>query len=375
MTNERLLQTFLDMVRIYSPSGREAALAEYCARELEAAGCSVRFDDSAPKTGSDVGNMIAELPGDVPGVLVLSAHFDTVEPAEGVEPVISDGIVYSAGDTILGADDKAGLAAAIETVRRLSESEGPQPTMRCVFTVQEEVGLIGAKHLAAEDVECDLCLVLDADGAPGGIVIGAPTHYTFEATFTGKASHAGVAPDRGISAIAMASEAISAMQIGRLDEHTTANIGVIEGGTATNVVPATVRIKGECRSLVRERVEEVRESMDRTMRSAAEQAGGSVDIRWQLEYQGFLFAEDAPVVRLIEAAVEDVGLTPRRFTTGGGSDANILSGMGVPTLALGCGMAGVHSISEQLAVADLEALCALCEAVARRMADGTVTKS
>ncbi|TLM98071.1 MAG: M20/M25/M40 family metallo-hydrolase, partial [Actinobacteria bacterium] len=230
--DERLLATFLDLVRIYGPSGSEAPVAAYCARALEEAGCEVRFDDSAVVTGSDTGNLIAQLRGDAPATLVLSAHLDTVEPAGGVEPVVRGGVVLSAGDTILGADDKAGLAAAIECVRRLAESDGPRPNVRCVFTVQEEVGLTGAKALDPVDAQGDLCLVLDADGAPGGIVIGAPTHYTFTARFTGRAAHAGVRPEDGISAIAMAAWAIARLPIGRIDEMTTANVGTVHGGTA-----------------------------------------------------------------------------------------------------------------------------------------------
>lgn len=368
MSDERLLATFLDLVRIDSPSTRESACAAYCASALQEAGCGVRFDDSAGATGSDTGNLIAELPGTAPGVLTLSAHLDVVQPCEGVEPLVRDGRVFSAGDTVLGADDKAGLAAAIECVRRLSESGGVYPTVRCVFSVQEEVGLLGAKALDPADVASDLCIVLDADGTPGGIVTAAPTHYTFKATVMGRASHAGVAPERGISAIAIAADAVGRMRLGRLDEATTANIGSISGGTATNVVPARVALTGECRSLDRERVEVVRTQIDAALTDAAAEAGGAVEALWTLEYEGFALPEEHEAVQLVKAACADVGLEPRTFRTGGGSDANIISALGVPTLALSCGMAGVHGTEEEIAVADLQALTRLVEAVARRLA-------
>ncbi len=368
MSDPRLLDTFFDLVRIDSPSGAEAGVAAYCERALLATGCTVRYDDSAKLTGSDVGNLIAEFPGTTPGVLVLSAHMDTVEPCTGVEPRLVDGIVVSMGETILGADDKAGIAAAIEMVRRLAEQGGDYPTIRCIFTVQEEVGLRGAKELSAADVESDLCLVLDADGSPGGIVLGAPTHYTFSAEFLGRAAHAGVSPEKGISAISMASAAICSMELGRLDEVTTANVGSIAGGAATNVVTAKVTLTGECRSLERDKADAVRERMDAAMRAAAEAAGGTVDVRWTLEYEGFLLPDDSPAVALVAAACKDAGLTPKTFTTGGGSDANVIAALGVPTVALSCGMAGVHGTDEQITVADLDALCALVLAVARRMA-------
>jgi tripeptide aminopeptidase len=365
--SERLLATFFDLVRIYSPSTREADCAAYCEAALVAEGCEVRYDDADRTTGSNVGNLIAELPGTAPGTLVLSAHLDTVEPGKGVDPVVEDGVIFAVGDTVLGADDKAGLAAAIECVRRLVGSGEPRPTLRCVFTVQEEVGLVGAKALHADEVAGDLCLVLDADGEVGGIVVGAPTHFTFRARYFGRASHAGVAPERGVSAIEMAAEAISRLRLGRLDGQTTANIGTVAGGTATNVVAAETELTGECRSLDRERVEALRETMERTMREVAQERGGRFEIAWQLEYEGFSLAEDSSAVRVVTQACADAGLVPKTMTTGGGSDANIIAALGAPAVALSCGMRGVHSIDEHIAVADLEALARLCVSAARRL--------
>ena len=370
MSEPRVLETFLDLVRIDSPTGFEGACAAYCAEKLRALGFTVRFDDSARATGSDTGNLIAELPGTNPGVLALSAHMDCVDPCRGVEPRIVDGIVVPTGPTVLGADDKAGLAAALETFARLVESGEPRPTLKAFFTVQEEIGLVGAKHLAPEDVTCDLCLVLDAEGSPGAIVTAAPTHYTFAAEFVGTASHAGVAPELGVSAIRTAADAIGRMRLGRLDEATTANVGSIHGGTATNVIPARCDVTGECRSLDRPTVEALKAEMDLAMHDAAEAAGGTVDIVWKREYEGFRCADDDVLVALVSDACRDVGLAPSTYPTGGGSDANIFAGNGVPVLALACGMQGVHSTNEQLAVADLLAVTDICVAVARRMATG-----
>ena len=368
MNDERLLSTFLDLVRIDSPTGSEAAVASFVAYRLEQLGFSVRFDDSAEATGSDTGNLIAELVGTAPGVLAFSAHMDCVDPCHGVEPVVSGDTVSTSGETVLGADDKAGLAAAIEACTRLIESGEPYPTLKTLFTVQEEVGLVGAKHLSAQDAECDLCLVLDAEGAPGAIVIAAPTHYTFSASFVGRASHAGVAPERGISAVLMAADAVRRMRLGRLDDATTANVGTIRGGTATNVIPALVDVTGECRSLHRPTVEALKAEMEGAMRAAAESAGGSVDVIWKLEYEGFRYPSDDPLVELVSAGVHDAGFAPSTYPTGGGSDANVLAGMGVPVLAMACGMSGVHSTREQLAISDLRAITSICVAVGRRLA-------
>jgi len=368
MSNARLLETFLDLVRIDSPTGAESAVAAYCMRVLEDAGCQVRFDDSADETGADVGNLIADLPGTAGQTLVLSAHMDCVDPCLGVEPIIEDGVVRSAGTTVLGGDDKAGVAAILESVRRMAESDAPHGPVRIVFTVSEETGLRGAKALDPALLDGgDLCLVLDADGAPGGIVIGAPTHYTFAAVFVGSAAHAGVSPEKGTSAISMASAAICAMPQGRLDNETTANVGTIEGGTATNVIPGTVQLTGECRSLNRERVESVRSEMDRAMNEAAQAVGGTVRVAWTREYEGFHFDEKHPVVTMLSAACVDVELEPHTLTTGGGSDGSIFSSH-IPTLVLSCGMSEVHSISEKIKVADLESLTALMGAVVSRMA-------
>lgn len=368
MNEQRLLDTFLELVRIDSPPGSEAAAAAYCREALEAAGCTVRFDDTTAETGSDTGNLIAELPGTAEGTLAISAHLDVVEPCRGIEPRIEDGVIVSAGETVLGGDDRAGLAVAIETVRHFAETGEPHPTLKLLFTVQEELGLVGAKAMAAEDAACDLCLVIDAAGAPGGIVTAAPTHYTFAAEFRGKAAHAGVQPEEGISAIGMAADAIAQMQLGRLDAETTANVGTIRGGTATNVVSALCEVTGECRSLSRERVESVKASMHEALVDAARKAGGSVEIVWKLEYESFRFAENDPRVQLVADAARDAGLEPGTHPTGGGSDANVLASKGVPALALACGMTGVHGTHEQLAVSDLVSVARLVEAVVARVA-------
>lgn len=363
---DRLLATFLDLVRIDSPTGHEGAVAAYVARALEEAGCEVRIDDTGEQTGSESGNVIARLPGAVPGrVVALAAHMDCVQPCEGVEPVVAGGVVRSGGDTVLGADDKAGLAAIIEAVRRLGESGVPHAEVRVLATVSEETGLKGAKALRAEDCQADVCLVLDADGPVGGIVTAAPTHYTFSAEFTGRAAHAGVQPEKGVSAIEMAAAAICRMTLGRLDEQTTANVGTIAGGSATNIVAPSCTVTGECRSLDPERVEQVREQMEAAMADAAASAGGTVEVAWRLEYRGFRVSDDSDVLALVEEACRRVGVEPRRFSTGGGSDGNVIAAHGVPTLVLSCGMTDVHSSDESIEVAELGRLADVIEAVVR----------
>ena len=369
MPRNRLLDTFLELVRIDSPSGKEADVAEYCMRALRESGFVVRFDDTAALTGSNTGNLIATREGIGAGSLVLSAHMDCVQPCEGVEPVLDGDIITSAGDTVLGGDDKGGIAVILEAIRRLDESGSAAPSIRVIFTVSEETGLTGAKALASEDVTGDVCLVLDAEGEPGGIVVAAPTHFTFLAHFVGQAAHAGVSPEQGRSALLMASRAVCAMKHGRLDQQTTANIGSIEGGTATNVVAASATVTGECRSIDPDRAEEVREAMDTAMREAARSGHGNVDISWTREYVGFQFADDDPLLTLVEESMRAVSIDPKRFATGGGSDGNIFFADGVPTLVLSSGLRDVHSVDESVDLADMESLVQVVMEVARRLAD------
>lgn len=368
VASDRILDTFLDLVRIDSPVRSERQVAQYCAARLSEVGAAITFDDSMAITGSDTGNLIATLPGrGCEKVVILSAHMDCVDPCIGVTPVIEDGVVRSCGQTVLGADDKAGIAVIIEAVRALASSPEPHPGMKVVLTVAEENGLAGAKALSPQAFEGDVCLVLDAAGPPGQVVTGAPTHYTFDAVFAGKAAHAGISPEEGCSALVMAASSVCAMELGRIDASTTANIGVIEGGTATNVVPASARMTGECRSLLRDTVEQVRSSMDESMRTCAEKLGGSAEIKWTLEYEGFTVSDDSPYMAQVLDACRDAGIPPVKVTTGGGSDGSIFASRGVPTFVLACGMRDAHSTTEHIAIDDLRATLEIVLAFVRRL--------
>ena len=370
MSDERLLRTFLELVRIDSPSFSESAVAEYCSAHLRELGFEVTEDDSAAVTGSECGNLFAILPGRVPGRrLAFSGHMDTVEPCRGIVPVVGeDRVVRSSGDTVLGGDDKAGVAAILEAMRRIVESGRPHAGLQVILSTDEERGLVGAKAMDPAMVDADLVYVLDAAGDLGELIASAPTQYQFDARFVGTAAHAGVAPENGVSALHMAAEAVTAMELGRLDAGTTANIGTIHGGVDTNIVAAEATMTGECRSLDPVRVEQIKDAMDEAMRAAAERQGGSVEVAWRLAYRGYAVTEDDEVYRVASRACADVGLEPRSRTTGGGSDANILAEAGVPVLALACAMRDVHSPAEYYRVDDLEMLAALVEAIVGRAA-------
>ena len=427
MNSDRLLSTFLELVAVESPSFCEAAMASHCARALADLGLFVEFDASAVVTGSDSGNLIARLPGTAPGRLVLSAHLDTVEPCAGIEVLreavpaavlgsayADDGamleVLRSVGETILSADDKAGIAAILEGVRSTLESGAPRPDLTVLLTTCEEQSLLGSSALApdalswpadlpsacagagaagargegraeggavaegaggadavgAEDAvavgtEALPCYVLDADGRPGTIITGAPCHWTMRACFHGRAAHAGVEPEAGVSAIALAADAVAAMPLGRLDECTTANVGVIAGGTAVNVVPEACELAGECRSLRSDRAAAQRDAMTVACEQAAAQGGGSVELEWTCDYPAVLFEDDAPIVARAVAAARAAGLVPRLARTGGGADANVLGARGCQAVTLGIGMANFHSADEFIAVRDLEATARLVE--------------
>lgn len=376
MDTRRLTSLFEELVRIDSLSHHEGAVAAFCAQRLSDLGFQVRFDASAEKTGSDTGNLIAQRTGTLPGSVVLAAHMDCVAPCAGVQPVLVEGIYRSAGDTVLGADDKAGIAAIFEGIACALASGRELPTIFVLLTTCEELSLLGAKYLdedalflggAPTDAPC---IVFDADGAPGTIVLGAPYHYTFTATFHGRASHAGVEPEAGVSAIAIAADAIGRMRLGRLDKRTTANVGLIEGGREVNIVSDSCWVSGECRSLYGDRVEAVRAQLTESMEKAAEAFDGSVDIEWTVDYPGVLYGADDPLVAMLERAAESVGLPVGHHISGGGADANLLSVRGVRPITVSIGMTNFHTPDEFIKLKDLEDSARFAEAIIYEAAPG-----
>lgn len=371
MDKQRVLQTFLDMVAIDSPSYSEAAMAQHCAQVLEGMGFAVRFDDSREATGSDTAQIIATLPATGQGRIAFSAHMDCVKPCIGIKPHIEDGVVRSDGTTILSADDKSGIAEIFEGIQSVLDAGAPHPEITVLLSVCEEQGVSGAPHFP--DVLFDepvLTLVLDAEGHAGSIVLAAPYHYTFTATFKGFSVHAGVEPEAGRNAIAMAAHAIAAMPIGRHDNETTSSVGVIQGGKATNIVPDECVVRGECRSLDEQKCIDVRDAMDKALRDGAQKLGGSVTIDWEYSYAGIRVEENDPDVQRIVQAARDAGLTPVFETSGGGSDANVLWPKGCKAIPLGTGMTKFHSLEESILLSDLEGVALLIEKLLINMGAG-----
>ena len=344
LQRERLLATFLELARIPSPPGGESAVAQVIANRLARLGLPPQRDAA--------GNLLARLDG-AGEPLLLTAHMDTVVPCEGVRPVVRDGVVYSDGTTVLGADDKSGIAAILEVLETLVAGGVPHCPLEVLFTVQEEVGLQGIKAFDVSRLRARMGLGLDAGGDVGSVVISAPSQDGLMVRVHGRAAHAGISPETGINAIRVAAEAIARMPLGRIDAETTANIGVIQGGAATNIVPDLVLVKGEARSLSEAKIERQVAAMTAAFEMSARSHGATVEIEVERRYSAYHLSEEAPVIRWVTGAMQAIGIEPLLLPTGGGSDANVLHAAGIPTVQIATGMAAVHTTAEHIAVDDL----------------------
>ncbi|NLN15409.1 MAG: M20/M25/M40 family metallo-hydrolase [Tissierellia bacterium] len=355
INKERLLERFLEYIQIDSPTKLEREFAEHLMKELEKLGLEVYMDDAGEKVGSNSGNVIAKLKGNTDGETILfSAHMDTVSPGEGIKPVIKDGVIYSDGTTVLGGDDKAGIAAIIEAVQTVIEKDIPHGDIEIVFSIFEEGGLFGAKNLDYSKLRAKTGFVLDSGGEPGHIVVQGPAQNKINAKFIGKEAHAGVEPENGISAIQMAAEAISKMKLLRIDEETTANIGFISGGGPTNIVTKEVEFHAEARSLSDEKLKEQTDHMVKCCEEAAEKFGGRVEVDVVNAYSAFKVEEDSEIVQKVKKACENLGFEAITMTSGGGSDTNVLNAKGITAVNLGVGMRLAHTVDEHLYIKDLE---------------------
>lgn len=372
MNKERLVQTFLELVQIDSETGNERAVADYVTKKLQRMGYDVTEDKAGEAIGGNAGNVIAYRPGTAPGKRILfCAHMDTVTPGNGVQPVVAGDIIRSQGETILGGDDKGGIAVLLEAAQTLQEEKIAHGSLHLVFTVAEEGGLNGAKNLDRSLLHgpIEAAFFLDSDDLPNKIVVEAPIQVNFEVIFHGKAAHAGCEPEKGVSAIQMAAAAISAMRLGRIDEETTANIGVIQGGHATNIVTDKVVIEGECRSLKRDKLEAQKAHMLACCEEAAQKFGGQAEIIVKENYAGILLDPQSAPVQLARAAAKKIGLEPELIKIGGGSDANIFNGYGIDSTILGVGMENCHSTDEYISISAMttavEAVLAIVEEAAQ----------
>jgi tripeptide aminopeptidase len=346
---------FQELCLIDAPALAEAESVAHVRKLLEDAGLEVSEDQAGAAIGGNANNLVAWLRGTLPEAprVFLCAHFDTVEPTAGLEIVESDGVFSSASDTILGADDKGGMAPAIEAVLALKESGEPHGDVALLFTVAEEIGLKGAAAMEVRDLGLDFGYVLDTGPPVGSFVTRTATHDKLDIRIVGRPAHAGKDPEKGINAIQVAADAISGMCLGRIGPETTANIGIVSGGTAVNVVCPEILLKAEARSTRVEELDAQVAHMISRFEEAASDWGAELHIGHARHYEAYLIPEDSEVVRVAQAASRALGFEPDLRTTLGGSDANVFNATGLPSIVVATGMQKIHTHEESISRQDL----------------------
>lgn len=361
INRERLAETFKSLAETDSISKEEGVFAGKIERILAAMGAETFVDNAGELIGGNTGNLIARFKGNTPApTLLLNAHMDTVEPGRGVAAMLENGTFTSDGTTILGADDKSAIAILLETLNVLHENDLPYGPLEIVLTVCEEIGLLGAKHLDLSLVTATYGFALDATDTEG-IVTRAPSANHLEFIIHGKDAHAGAAPEKGINAISLASKAIAMLKLGRIDQETTCNIGIIEGGLATNIVPNLVTVKGEVRShdeeklhkITNEIVSSFKEVVENFEEARPEEGLPRIEVNIKKDFSRTYIPDDHPVVTLASKAAENLGRKLATKTSGGGADANIFFEKGIFTGVLGTGMRDMHTVRESVKLDDM----------------------
>lgn len=356
VNQQRIVNEFLELVQIDSASKDERQIADALLAKLTELNITAHEDDVGAKIGGTAGNVIGVLEGTKTGpTLLFCAHMDRVQPGSGIKPQIKNEIITSDGSTILAADDVAGICAILEALRVIQEEQIPHGRLEILFTVAEEGGLYGAKSVDPSQFQAKAGFFLDAGGPVGTVVVQAPAQKGIKITIHGKSAHAGVAPETGINAILVAAHALTKMNLGRIDPETTANIGIIEGGVATNIVPDRVQLVGEARSRDNEKLVKQIEQMTNAVQKTCTDYGVTADITVSDSYSAFSLSQDDYVVKLACSAAKAMGLEPKLESTGGGSDANIINGHGIPSVVLGMGYTNVHTTAESIPVNQLVA--------------------
>jgi len=353
-----VLDLFLELAAIPSPPGEERAVADRVLAELHDLALEPSEDDAGARIGSTMGNIVARLaPTNAGGTpLFLCAHLDTVPPTAAIEPVVDEGVVRNAAGTILGADNKAAVAAMLVAAQRVLNEGLPHAGLELVFTPKEETGLEGAKELDLDRIEAPVGFVYDHAGPIGEIVADAPASTAIDAVFTGRAAHAGMHPEEGRSAVAAAARAIAELRLGRVDDETTANVGEIHGGTARNIVPDRCAVVAEARSHSDRKLGDVVQEMVDSFTFAASLEDCEVDVSLEEKYRAYRLRPGDPAYDLAFTGLRGAGFEPQGIVAGGGADANVFNLKGRPCANLANGMTRIHSAEEHIAVADLEAM-------------------
>ena len=344
VNRNRLLERFLNLVCVDSESGSEAEVRQFILDQLAPFDFSSELDKK--------GNLIVHINGTRKGpTLLLSAHMDTVKPGRGVKPIVTGDVITSDGTTILGGDDKSGIAEILEALFVLKETGSTYPPLVLAFSVEEEIGVQGVRELAG--LKADFGFVLDTDGPIGTVVTQAPSHEKFTVHIKGKAAHAGIEPENGINAIVAASKAIAALPLGRIDDETVSNIGIITGGVATNIVPAEVIVQGEARSHTDEKLTYLIEKIKAIFHREVRAVGAEVSFTSSREYNHFNISSNKAIIDLCTRAAKRTDVPLLIKATGGGSDANYFNVFGIPTVVIASGMSKVHTLEETIKISDM----------------------
>ncbi len=351
---ERLLAQFLEFVQIGSESGNEKEMGERLVKECRDLGLEVITDKAGETFGSNGFNVFAKLPGTMEGEpYLLSAHMDTVKPGNGIVPYVEDGVIKSGEDTILGGDDKSGICGILEAVRTVLEEKIPHRAAELVFSIGEEGGMRGVKAFDVSQLESRRGYVFDSSGNVGKVIVGAPGQVKVSADVIGKRAHAGLAPEEGISAIQVMAKAIASMNLLRIDEETTCNIGTIHSDFATNIVPDRCHLFAEVRSRNLDKLNAQAKHMEDCLKKACDEAGAKLECDLYTNYESYRIPEDSPIVQTLLEAFGRMGVEPLVTLGGGGSDANIYNQKGLQAVVLGTGMTKVHTTQETITVENL----------------------
>lgn len=343
--NERMVKNLCEMVSISSESGEEKEFIEFLKTKLQK-----EFNGRCQV--DSYGNLICKIPpknSPVSEPLMIAAHADTVKPGKGVKPVVRNGVIYSSGDTVLGADCKAGIAEILEAILSVPQ----HPPLEIVITREEEIGFTGAKKLDYSLISAKRGVLVDMD-AIDAIVIGGPSHMLIDIEITGKGAHSGMEPEKGISAIKAASLAIATLKDGRIDPETTANFGIIQGGLIRNSVPEKCTIKAEVRSLNHEKCIALSNTYKEVFEVIAHSIGAKAEVNLNLAYKATRISEDAPMVQVAKKALKSVGIEPKVMVITGGLESAIYNEKGIETIPIGNGVKSEHTTSENISVEDMK---------------------
>lgn len=350
----RLEENFIELCKIHGEGRKESAVAKVLISFFEKLGYPVEVDEAHKNFGGEQGNLIIRIPGELKGpTIMLSAHLDTVKTGGQVVPVKNGEYIESAGDTILGADDRAGIASICEIVELLKENKTAHYPLLLMLTVSEEIGLLGARYCNLTSDDASFGVILDTTGPIGKIVNSAPFHDAWKIEIKGKASHAGISPEAGLNSISVASQLIPLLPTGRIDSESTANVARIKGGSANNIVPDLVTIYGECRSRSEKKIEVLATKIRESALEIAKKSGAEIVVDIEREYNGYTLDENSELITTLKKAAVATGKEPAVMGTGGGSDANYFNKKGIPSAVISCGMDRVHSSDERIKIVDL----------------------